>query len=194
MNQATAMRYLGWLNVLLWGGLAVTGLLLVFFYEPRPEAADWFRYKPNDSAVTNTYYVDTGLWPTTFSGWLQDVHLWLGVGAVFSTLLTVLVSMGGDSRRVTSFVIMVLTIVAFGVGLLLPWDHLALWAVEAGVGYRGYLILWSDDVRFLLSGGVEIGVGTMQRWLIAHAVVIPVIAAIVVAAGRRRRSLPQLQP
>jgi|GEM_PF-1507737 len=185
MNASAATRYLGWLTALLWVGLAITGVLLVFFYQPGPEAGDWFRYEGSDSAVTDTAYVDSGLWPTTFSGWLQDGHLWLGVAAVVSTALTALLAMAGQSRRVTSFLAMVLTVGAFAVGLLLPWDQLALWAVEVDTESRGYLTLWDDDVRFVLSGGTELGVGTIQRWLITHAVLAAL--AGVMAIGWRRK-------
>ena len=56
--------------------------------------------------------------------------------------------------------IAVTTIAASLSGFLLPWDQLALSAVEAGSHVRGYRVLFESAVRFVISGGVELGPDT----------------------------------
>ena len=75
---------------------------------------------------------------------------------------------------------------------LVRWDQIVLWAVMSGtaVAEGG---LWtpavSEDVRFLIVGGAEVGQGTYRRALLAH-LVAPVVAAIALGVSLRleRRS------
>lgn len=192
MNRSAATRYLAWLSTLLWIGLAATGVLLFFFYRPSAQGAEWFNYEPNDGVV-----VDTGLWPTTFSAWLQDAHLWLGVAAVLATVVLAIASfLNDDMRSSISIAGLVLTVATFATGLLLPWDALALVAVTTGTDVRGYLPLWSGEAVFVLIGNGDVSLGTMQRWVIVHivlalaalAVAVAVLAAIGVQATHRKRA------
>lgn len=167
MNRSTATRYLVWVSTLLWIGLAATGVSLFFLYQP------------------STPDVDTGLWPTTLSAWLQDGHLWLGVAAVLATAVLAIASFFDEAVRSSiSIAGLVLTVVTFATGLLLPWDALALVAVTVGTDVRGYLPLWSGEAVFVLIGDSEVSLGTMQRWLIVHLLLAATLLATTLLATR----------
>ena len=74
----------------------------------------------------------------------------------------------------------VLALAASFTGFLLPWDQLAITKVTVGAEYKGVLVAFRDDVRYVIISGTEIGLDTYRRWTIVHLVVLP---ALVVAAG-----------
>lgn len=80
---------------------------------------------------------------------------------------------------------------------LVRWDQIAMWSVMSGE-FLADGGLWkpavSDDVRFLVVGGAEVGQATYRRALLIH-LATPVVAAIALAASvwLRRRS-PARQP
>ncbi len=167
------------------GVLVVTGIVLYFVYVPTDGQA-W-----------------GDVFPTGRSGGIRladGIRLIHRLAAVlaFPTALaaSILLALRGRPgvRRWTGAVLgvgIVLTTVAVSItGYLLPWDQLALWAVEVGTNIKGYRWLSNDTVRFVLLDGSEVSRGTVFWWLVVHALVLtPVLGALVVLAGRRVRGL-----
>jgi quinol-cytochrome oxidoreductase complex cytochrome b subunit len=87
----------------------------------------------------------------------------------------------------------VVAVAAAFTGYLLPWDQLSLWAVTVGTNMRGYTpILDGHSVKYVLVGSSEIGPGTIDRWFWVHTVAIPVVfggalLVLVLLARRTRR-------
>lgn len=86
-------------------------------------------------------------------------------------------------RLVAAAVAVVGSIVASLTWGLVRWDQVALWAVTVGESFSG---LWkpavSDDVRFLIIGGAEVGQSTYLRALVIH-LGAPVVAAVALLAA-----------
>ena len=162
--------------------LVVTGIALFFLYRPSVGQA----WGDVADATTRSVGIASALrlvhrLASTFALWTS-----IGLGAV----LAIGVSVG---RRWTAAAlgvgIAVTTVLASFTGYLLPWDQLALWAVKVGTTVRGYTPLFGSQVRFVLTGGSEVGPGTVLWWLFVHAVVLaPVLVGLLVLAWRRRPS------
>lgn len=83
---------------------------------------------------------------------------------------------------------------------LVRWDQVALWSVMSGEFFADGG-LWtpavSDDVRFLVVGGTEVGQGFYRRALIVH-LAAPVVAAVALGTswwlGRRSQPLGTVGP
>ena len=76
------------------------------------------------------------------------------------------------------------------VALGLPWDQLSLWAVTGGTDMGGFGVISSDDVRFVLIDGRQIGANDLLRWLYVH---FTLAVALFAALGwlSRRRAAPE---
>jgi quinol-cytochrome oxidoreductase complex cytochrome b subunit len=74
-------------------------------------------------------------------------------------------------------------------GYLLPWDQLALSAVQVGTNVRGYGVLFRPLVRFVFVGGAEVSPDTVIRWLMVHMLVLgPALVSLIVLGWRRQRT------
>jgi hypothetical protein len=84
--------------------------------------------------------------------------------------------------------------VAIGTGARLAWQQLALYAVMTGQDIRGVVNL-PDTVKFVLSGGQEMGLGEFRRRVVVHLLVLPVVFAIglVILLRSRRPARPTLE-
>src|SRR3712207_9144571 len=64
---------------------------------------------------------------------------------------------------VVGVVLLLLTLLLAFTGYLLPWDQLAIWAVQVGTSMAGFTPVFGQQVQFVLLGGVEIGPETLLR-------------------------------
>ena len=165
--------------------LALTGVWLVLNYLP-DSAANW-----------------TLLGRQVHGGreqLLRIVHRYLAHLAVVTSLgvggivLAEAIVDPGRPRRVFVFLLgplVVLAVVAASLtGYLLPWDHLALWAVKVNGNVRGYGPVFSAQTRFVLLGSVEVGKESFWHWFLTHTVGIPLVViglGLVCMRVRRRR-------
>lgn len=185
MTLARATRWAAIFEASLLAVLAASGLYLSFHY--RPEAASLYTFG-DDAALRNSVRVASGV---------RNVHLvasglfiWVGVGlAVLCVYWAFARRAAGDTPvalRAVGFAL--LALFASFTGYLLPWDQLALYAVTGGVSYNGlWKAAFSDDIRFVIIGSVEIGQATLRRWLIVHVFVVPPVAAATLYWAHLRR-------
>ncbi len=141
---ARAIRFtytwgLGGISTLLCLLLAITGVLLMFRYEPDVERA-YLSIQALEAEVA-------------FGSLIRGVHHWsanLLVITAFLHLLRVFLTGGFKAGRTTNWIIgvvLLVVVLAFNfTGYLLPWDQLSYWAVTvstadhalcAGAGHRG---------------------------------------------------------
>jgi cytochrome b6 len=160
-----------------WGGLslffflvqAVTGVLLLVYYRPGPEAYDSVRQL--------TYDVDFG--------WLiRSAHSWsanLMVLCVAVHMLSVFFLKAYRAPREfgwwTGLGLLGLTLVFGFSGYLLPMDELAYFATKIGLQIPGSIPLVGGLVQDMLQGGPEVTEVTIQRFFALHVVVFPALFA-----------------
>ncbi len=147
--------------------LCVTGILLMFYYVPTPEAA---------------YDRMLDLRGTVFFGtFLRNLHRWSAHAMVALVILhMVRVFLTGAHKAPREFnwnvgvVLLLLTLFSSFTGYLLPWDQLAYWAIVVGTSIAKYAPIMGDEVRFFLLGDDTVGGEALLRFYVLHVVVLPV--------------------
>lgn len=194
--RAIAFRqtfYLGGLSAACFFILAVTGVLLMFYYHPSvPEAYEDMK----DLEFT----VSAGIF-------LRNLHRWTAHSMVFLVFAHMIrVFFAGAYRPPREFnwvlgvVLFVITLLLSFTGYLLPWDQLAYWAITVGTNMAKAVPVVGEQVRFLLLGGNEVGEAALLRFYVLHCVVLPIslVTVLAVHIWRVRKDgglyLPPLPP
>jgi quinol-cytochrome oxidoreductase complex cytochrome b subunit len=63
-------------------------------------------------------------------------------------------------------------------GYLLPWDQIAFWAITVGTQMATYFPVVSDETTWILLGGIQVGQNTLLRFYVAHVILFPLLAAL----------------
>jgi quinol-cytochrome oxidoreductase complex cytochrome b subunit len=161
---------LGLVSLFLFVVLTVTGLVLMLYYVPHPQAA----YR----SMKDLQYA------VAFGALLRNSHRWAAhgmVAVVFLHLCRVFFTGSYKPPRefnwVVGVVLLLLTLALSFTGYLLPWDQLAFWAITVGTSIVAYFPLLGPQVRFLLLGGHEIGQAALLRFYVLHCLVLPLAMA-----------------
>ncbi|MBK8048686.1 MAG: cytochrome b N-terminal domain-containing protein [Anaerolineales bacterium] len=157
---------LGGLSALLVMVLVVTGIFLELNYTPDPEQAYL-----SILALKND---------TLFGALLRNVHHWsanlLVVTGVLH-LLRVFFTGGHRLPRANNWIygvgMLILIVGANFTGYLLPWDHLAFWAVTVGMSIVSYVPVIGEGLSRLLLGGPEVSAATLLNFYALHISFIP---------------------
>jgi quinol-cytochrome oxidoreductase complex cytochrome b subunit len=177
---------LGLISLFLFAILGATGVILMMFYVPSTELAY--------DRIRDLAFVVTG------GRFMRNLHRWTAHGMVVAVLLhMVRVFYTGaykpprELNWVVGMLLLVLTLGLSFTGYLLPWDQLAFWAITIGSAIAGSAREVTDalgvtqvlDVggaaRALLLGGTEIGQDALLRFYVLHVVVLPGVAAALLA-------------
>lgn len=165
---------LGLLSLLLFASLVFTGVYLMFYYVPHPDAA-WRSMK--DLAFVVPFGVVT-----------RNLHRWgahamvaivlLHMGRVFLT--------GGykaprEANWVAGVALGLLTLALSFTGYLLPWDQLAYWAVTVGSKMVESVPIVGQSTALYLLGDHSVGEAALLRFYVLHCVVLPLAVAGLVA-------------
>ena len=173
-KRVLRMRYslrLGFIAVVLFAILLVTGVYLMFVYTPSV-----------GSAYGDMQHLKTGV---GFGQLIRNVHRWsahLMVLVVFLHLVRVFYA--GAYKRPREFnwvigVMLLLVTLAFSfTGYLLPWDQLSYWAVTVGTNLVRYVPLAGSKLQDLLIGGPQVGQTTLLRFYALHVAVLPLLLAL----------------
>lgn len=158
---------LGILSVVLFGLLALSGLLLSLYYLPDTRQAY--------ASMLDIHYL------VFLGGFLRGVHRWaanLMVVTVALHLLRVVACAAYRGRARNWFIGLGLgataLLLAF-TGYLLPWDGRAYWAVRVTTGMLDNLPLVGGGLRGLLLGGASVGSATLVRFYAAHVFFLPLL-------------------
>jgi quinol-cytochrome oxidoreductase complex cytochrome b subunit len=142
--RVRATYYLGSVAFLLFSLLAVTGILLMFYYHP---------------AVPQAYRDMKDLRFVVSSGvFLRNLHRWaahLMVILVFWHMFHVFYRGGYKPPHEFNWVVgvglLLATLLLSYTGYLLPWDQLAFWAITVGSNIISAMPVLGRPVRFLIS-------------------------------------------
>jgi quinol-cytochrome oxidoreductase complex cytochrome b subunit len=165
---------LGGMSMVLFLLLALTGVLLMFVYEPSPGYA-------HDSIVALQSEV-------FFGKLIRNIHYW---SANFLIVLLILhslrVYLTGAYFGVRQFNWIIGLLLLFCVlasnftGYLLPWDQLSYWATTIVTGMLSYVPIVGTWLQGVIRGGQEISSATLVNFYAAHTTVLPVLIIILMA-------------
>ena len=172
--RVRATYYLGSFSLFLFILLAVTGILLMFYYHPAvPQAYD--DMKDLRFVVSNGVFLRN----------LHRLAAHVMVIAVFWHMFHVFYRGGyrppHEFNWVIGVVLLLVTLFLSYTGYLLPWDQLAFWAITVGTNIISYIPLLGHPIRFLLLGGHQIGENALLRFYVLHCVILPLFAIVLLA-------------
>jgi cytochrome b6 len=172
--RVRATYYLGSFSLFLFILLAITGILLMFYYHPAVPQA-YTDMKDLRFVVSNGIF-------------LRNLHRLAAhamVIAVFWHMFHVFYRGGYKPPHEFNWVIgvalLLLTLFLSYTGYLLPWDQLAFWAITVGTNIISYVPLLGHPLRFLLLGGRQIGENALLRFYVLHCIILPLIAVALIA-------------
>jgi quinol-cytochrome oxidoreductase complex cytochrome b subunit len=160
------LHVFGSLSLLLFISQTITGILLLIYYRPTPEAAhESIKYITAD----------------VHFGWLyRQVHAW---GASVMILAVVLHMMRtyfyGAYKKpreltwVTGVLIFIVTITFGFTGYLLPWNQIAFWATTVGTESAAKVPMIGKWLQYFLRGGDAVGGETLSRFFVVHVIILP---------------------
>lgn len=172
--QTGWLHVFGSLSLLLFISQTITGIILLVYYRPTPEAA----YKSIQYITADVHF-----------GWLyRQVHAWgatLMIIAVLCHMVRTYFSGAYKKPReltwVTGVILFVLT-VAFGfTGYLLPWNQIAFWATTVGTESANKVPIVGPWLEYFLRGGESVTGETLSRFFVLHVIVLPWIITGVIA-------------
>lgn len=172
--RVRATYYLGSITFLLFAVLAITGVLLMFYYHPAiPQA--YRDMKDLQFVVSNGVFLRN----------LHRLAAQLMVLAVFAHMFHVFYRGGykppHEFNWVVGVILLLLTLFLSYTGYLLPWDQLAFWAITVGTNIISAMPVLGKYVRFQLLGGNVVGENALLRFYVLHCVVFPLIAVLFIA-------------
>lgn len=158
---------LGGMSAVLFLLLVLTGVLLIFVYEPSPGYA-------HDSivALQNNVF---------FGKLIRNIHYWSANFLVaFLTLHMLRVYLTGayypprQFNWVIGLSLLACALISNFTGYLLPWDQLSYWATTIVTGMVGYAPAIGGWLQSAIRRGSEIGPATLVTFYAAHTTIIPV--------------------
>ncbi len=159
---------LGGISALLAAMLVLTGIMLMFRYEPSVGQA----YASVQSLETDV----------PFGSLFRAVHHWsanLLVITVFLHFLRVFFTGGFKRGRSTNWLIgllLLVVVLTFNfTGYLLPWDQLAYWAITVATNLLSYVPLVGKAISGFLLAGPEVGQSALNNFYALHVAVLPVL-------------------
>lgn len=153
----------------------LTGILLVFYYDPSVEGA-------YNSVDYITYVLPLG--------WLvRGVHHY-GASAMvilvsLHMLRTYFFTAYKRPREINwlTGVLLLFLVLAFGfTGYLLPWDQKGYWATKVGTEIAGSVPFIGPQIRALMRGGQELGQVTLTRFYATHIMLLPAAVMLLIVA------------
>lgn len=161
---------LGGLSAVLALCLGLSGILLMFRYEPTI-----------DRAYSSIQMLEAQV---AFGSLVRGIHHWsadLLVVTVFLHLIRVFLTGGFKAGRAVNWLVgtllLVLVLVFNFTGYLLPWDQLAYWAVTVSTSLIAYVPLGGESLSRLVLAGPEVGQGALSNFYALHVAVLPALAA-----------------
>lgn len=158
-----------------WGGLSLffflvqgfSGVLLLIYYRPGPDAYESVRQ------ITFEYHF----------GWLiRSAHAWAGnlmIAAIFVHMFSAYFMKAYRKPREFGWwsgVLLLLITMVFGFsGYLLPMNELAFFATKVGLEIPASMPLIGEKLAALIRGGLEVNEFTVQRFFALHVVILPAL-------------------
>jgi cytochrome b6 len=167
VHKHTFWYYWGGISLCLFVVQVVTGILLMIYYRPGPDAYA--------SVREITYEIHFG--------WLiRSLHAWaanLMVAAVFIHMFSVFFMKAYQKPREfgwwTGLALLGICMVFGFSGYLLPMDELAFFATKVGLSIPGVMPGAEQVIAAIVRAGPEVNEFTVQRFFALHVVVLPLL-------------------
>ena len=165
---------LGGISALLAVVLGITGVMLMFRYEPSI-----------DRAYTSIQTLEAQV---AFGSLFRSIHHWSANLLVITTFLHLLrVFLTGSYKRGRAMnwfigTLLFILVLAFNfTGYLLPWDQLAYWAITVSTSLVSYVPVVGPEIGRLLLADAQVGQGALSNFYAAHVAVLPVVTVAFLA-------------
>ena len=164
----------------------VTGVLLMFYYKPSPDAA-------YQSIKDIHFVVPTGRF-------IRNIHRWAGNVMVVTVILHMARAFYTAAYRhprqfnwLMGMALLVITLGLSFTGYLLPWDQLAYWAITIGANIAASPQEVTNALgitqhfdpgglqRLILLGSDTVGPEALIRFYLLHVMILPLVLAMIVA-------------
>lgn len=158
-----------------WGGISLlcflvqvfTGVLLLVYYKPGPEAYD--------SVRQITYDIHFGWLIRSAHNWAATLFLLSVFVHMFSVYFMKAYQRPREFGWWSGMVLLLLGLTFGFSGYLLPMDELSYFATKVGLSMPGMIPVIGPAISNLLRGGLEVTEVTVQRFFALHAVVLPIL-------------------
>jgi len=168
------LHVFGSLSLLLFLNQTLTGILLLIYYRPTPEAA----HKSIQYITAEVNF-----------GWLyRQVHAWGASVMILAVVLhmTRTYFFGAYKKPreltwVTGVIIFIVTITFGFTGYLLPWNQIAFWATTVGTESANKVPFIGEWLRYFLRGGDAVTGETLSRFFVVHVIILPWILTGLIA-------------
>lgn len=149
----------------------ITGVYLMFYYEPSTGAAY--------GRILDLNYT------IMFGRVMRNLHRWAAEAMVVAVALhmcrvfyTGAYKPPREFNWVLGVILLLLTLALSFTGYLLPWDQLSFWAVTVGTSIVSYAPVLGPKLRFVLLGGTSVGSDALLRFYTLHVIAVPCVAAL----------------
>jgi quinol-cytochrome oxidoreductase complex cytochrome b subunit len=165
---------LGMLSTFFFAIEVITGLILMVYYTPSPDAA----YYDMLNILSNV----------NLGKFMRDMHrLGAELMVIAVTLHMVRVYFTGAYKHprqftwLTGVALLLITLFLSFSGYLLPWDQLAYWAVTIGTSMAEAAPLLGYQTNLILRGSQDIGAGGLLRFYLLHVFMLPLVAIVLIS-------------
>ncbi len=164
----------------------VTGVMLMFYYKPYPEAA-------YQSIKDIHYVVPTGRLIRNLHRWAANVMVVAVILHMARTFYTAAYRRPREYNWLIGIGLLVVTLGLSFTGYLLPWDQLAYWAITIGANIAQSPREVTDALgitehfdpggllRLLLLGSDQVGAEALIRFYLLHVMLLPLVLAALMA-------------
>ncbi len=165
---------LGWLSTFMFVWETITGIFLMVFYTPSPDAA----YQDMWNIMSN---VPLGQLMRDLHRLGAEVMVTVVALHMLRTFITGSYKKPRQFTWLTGMILLCMTLILSFSGYLLPWDQLAYWAVTVAVSAAesspGPAFV-GKNINLLLRGAPVIGAGGLLRFYLLHVILLPLITGI----------------
>jgi len=167
VHRHTVWYYLGGVTLFLFSIQFMTGILLLFYYQPGLENSyESIRFIMNQ--------VEFGWLFRSIHSWSANLMVLFAFIHMFSTFFTRVYRKPRELTWVSGFLLLLISM-GFGFsGYLLPWDELAFFATKVGTDIAGAVPLVGQALKVVLRGGPDVTGATLSRFYAFHVAVLPV--------------------
>lgn len=164
-----------------WGGLSLffflvqllTGILLLVYYQPGPDAYDSVRQL--------TYEIDFGWLVRSAHSWSANLMVLAVMVHMFSVFFMKAYKKPREFGWWSGMALFITTLVFGFSGYLLPMDDLAYFATKVGLEIPQAIPGLGPIIVNIVQGGPEVTSITIQRFFAMHAVVLPLAFIVMLA-------------